>query len=70
MEDRREAVHPLLEQGLDRFRRDVAAGKAGAACGDDDVDAGIGDPGLHLPSDGVDLVGHDRPVGQPMACLA
>ena len=31
----RETVHPLLEQRLDRLRRHVAAGKAGAAGGDD-----------------------------------
>src|SRR3984893_10732486 len=35
-EQRREAVHLLVEQWLDRLRRDVAAGEAGAAGGDDD----------------------------------
>ena len=34
----REAVHALFEQRLQRLRRDVAAGEAGAAGGDDDVD--------------------------------
>src|SRR5262249_24412780 len=32
-------IHALLEQRLDRLGRDVAAGKAGAAGRDDDVDA-------------------------------
>src|SRR3954453_12158110 len=40
------AIHPLFEQRLDGLRRDVAAGKAGAAGGDDRIDAGIGDPPL------------------------
>src|SRR5580693_4516227 len=39
-----EAVHPLFEQGLDCFWGNVAAGEAGAAGRDDDVDAGIRDP--------------------------
>jgi hypothetical protein len=33
------AIHPLFEQRLDRLRRHVAAGKAGAAGGDDRIDA-------------------------------
>src|SRR5882672_7320408 len=37
-----ETIHPLFEQRLDRLRRHVAAGEAGAAGGDDGVDAGIG----------------------------
>ena len=45
---RRKAVHPLLEQRLDRLRRHVAAGEAGAAGRDDDVDQLVGDPRLHL----------------------
>ena len=47
----REAVHALLEERLQRLRRHVAAGEAGAAGGDHHVDAGIGDPGLHLRAD-------------------
>src|SRR3954467_7712004 len=46
-----ETVHPLLEQRLDRLRRHVAAGKAGAAGGYDNVDALVGDPIAHLPAD-------------------
>ena len=38
MEDLRKAVHALLEQRLERLGRHVAAGEAGAAGGDDDVD--------------------------------
>ena len=53
-----ETVHPLLEQGLDRLRRHVAAGKAGAAGGDDGVDARFGDPSFDDGSDRVDIV-HD-----------
>jgi hypothetical protein len=34
VEDRREAVHPLLEQRLERLGRHVAPGEAGAAGGD------------------------------------
>src|SRR5260370_17563539 len=46
MEGDRKSIHPLFEQRLDPLRRDVAAGKAGAAGGEDGIDAGIGDPSL------------------------
>ena len=59
-EQRREGFHALLEQRLDRFRRHVAAGKAGAADGDDYVYRRIGDPGFHLRADLLHIVGHDR----------
>ena len=51
MEDSGEALHPLVEQGLDRLWRHVAAGKARAARRNDHVDCGIGDPALHLAAD-------------------
>src|ERR1700742_4988531 len=55
----REAVHPLLEQGLDRLRRDVAAGKTRTAGGDDGIDAGIGDPSFDDDANRVDVVDDD-----------
>ncbi len=62
-EEGRERVHLLLEQRLDRFGRDVAAGEAGAARRDHDVDLGIGDPRLDPAADRADVVGRDRAVG-------
>ena len=58
-EQGREAVHALLEQRLDRLRRHVAAGEAGAAGGDDHVDRRVGDPVFHLRADLLDVVGDD-----------
>ena len=63
-EQRREAVHALLEQRLDRLRRHVAAGKAGAAGGDDDIDAGIGDPALDGDADRLDVISDDLARGE------
>ena len=64
MEDLREAVHALLEERLERLRRDVAPGEAGAAGGDDDVDRRIGDPAPHDGADVVDVVRHDLARGE------
>ena len=55
----RKTVHPLFEQRLDRLRRHVAAGKAGAAGGDDDIDAGVGDPSPDDDADRIDVVDDD-----------
>src|SRR5260221_8025231 len=52
-------VHPLFEQRLDRLRRNVAAGKAGAAGGDDRVHPWIGDPSLDDDADRIDVVDND-----------
>ena len=41
-----EAFDALLQHALERLRRDVAAGDAGAAGGDHHVDLRIGDPAL------------------------
>ena len=59
VEQRGETLHPLVEQRFDRFRRDIAAGEAGSAGGQNDIDRFIGEPGPHDPLDGVDLVGRD-----------
>ena len=69
------AIHPLFEQRLDRLRRHVAAGEAGAAGGDDRIDVAIGDPFFDEDADRVDLVrddlarrevvtGRGKPLGQ------
>ena len=67
VEGDRETVHPLFEQRLDRLRRHVAAGKTGAAGGDDDIDAGIGDPSLDDDADRVDVVDDDLARREVMA---
>ena len=54
-----ETIHPLFEQRLDRLRRHVAAGKAGAAGGDDGIDARVGDPAFDDDADRVDVVDDD-----------
>ena len=61
-----ETVHALFEQRLDRLRRDVAAGEAGAAGGDDGVDAGVGDPSPDDDADRVDIVDDDLARRQPV----
>ena len=66
-EHRREAVHLLLEQRLDRLGRNVAAGEAGAAGGDHHVDELVVDPGLHVLADGLDVVLDDGAFGERMA---
>ena len=38
MKDRRKSIHHFLEQRFKGLRRDVAAGKSGAAGGDNHVD--------------------------------
>ena len=67
MEGDRKAVHPLFEQRLDRLRRDVAAGKAGAAGGDDDIDAAICNPAADDGANGLDIIGDDLARGEVMA---
>ena len=62
----RKTVHPLFEQRLDRLRRDVAAGKAGAAGGDDGIDARIGDPAPDDDADRIDVVDDDLARRQMM----
>ena len=64
---RRERLHLLFEQRLDRFRRDVAAGEPGSAGGNDDIDHRIGDPGLDARADRLDVVGHDAALGDDMS---
>src|SRR5580704_14039918 len=66
-EQRREAVHLLVEQRLDRLRGNIAAGETGAAGGDDDVDHRIGDPGFDARADRLDVVGDDAALGDVMA---
>src|SRR5438477_4883136 len=51
-----EAIHPLFEHGLDRLRRYVAAGEAGAAGGDDRVDAWVGYPSFDDDADRVHVI--------------
>ena len=53
------SIHPLFEQRFDRFGRHVAAGKTGAAGGDDDIDARIRNPPLDDAADRVDVIGDD-----------
>jgi hypothetical protein len=68
-EQGREALHALLQQGLDRFRRHVATGEAGAAGGDDHIDRRIGDPLFHMGTNRVDIVGNDGAAGDRVPCL-
>jgi NAD(P)-dependent dehydrogenase (short-subunit alcohol dehydrogenase family) len=63
-EQGREPIHPLFEQRLDRFGGDVAASEAGAAGGDHDIDAFVGDPRFHLRTDVLNIVGNDRARGE------
>ena len=67
VEGDRKAVHPLFEQRLERLRRHVAAGEAGAAGGDHHVDVRIGDPDLHLRLNAFDVVRHDVAGREPVA---
>mgnify|MGYP006123328267 CR=1 FL=1 len=60
-------VHALLEQRLDGFRRHIAAGEAGAARGDDGIDAGIGDPHLQFRANRFDVIGHDVACSKMMS---
>ena len=67
MEDRREAVHALGEERLQRLRRDVASGKAGAARGDDDVDIVSCDPCLDRALDRLSLILCNSAIDEPVA---
>src|ERR1700733_10127058 len=58
------AVHPLLKQRLDCFRRYVAAGKAGPAGSDDGIDAFVRDPALDDDADRIDVIDDDLPRGE------
>src|SRR5262245_28713308 len=62
-EQRREAIHALFEQRLDRLGGYVATGEAGAPGRNHDVDRRIGDPGFHLRANLVGVIGHDRARG-------
>src|SRR3569623_750487 len=62
-----EAGDHLLGDGLDRLGGDVAPGYAGAACGKDDVDIGVGDPRYEAFDDSVEIVALDRAVGEDVA---
>src|SRR5579871_903211 len=67
MEGDGKSVHALFEQRLDRFRRDVPPGEAGAAGGDHDVDFLIPDPRLYLGADRFYVVLHQRARGEFVA---
>src|SRR5262249_1774623 len=58
-EDLAEARDLLLVDLVERLGRDVAAGDAGAAGRDDDVDRRIGDPLAELADDGLAVVADD-----------
>src|SRR3569623_1984671 len=62
-----EAGDHLLGDRLDRLRGDVAPGYAGAACGKEDVDIGVGDPRCEAYDDGVEIVTLARSGGQHLA---
>ncbi len=64
MKGDRKTVHPLFEQRLERLRRHVASGKAGAAGGDDHIDTVVGDPAPDDGADRVDVVGDDVARGE------
>jgi hypothetical protein len=64
VEDDREPVHLAPEQRPDRLGRDVARREAGAAGGENDVDARILGPGGHPFADRLDLVGDDGAAGE------
>src|SRR5262249_52702270 len=68
-EHRRKTVHTLLEQRLDRLRRHVPSGEAGAAGGDDHVDCRIRYPLFDLRADAADLIGDYGAASDRMARL-
>ena len=68
MEDGGEAIDLFLEQRFYRFDRDIAAGEAGAAGGDDGIDLRIGDPAFQRGGDGCSIVLHDGAGGEVMPC--
>src|SRR3569623_114521 len=61
------AIHPLVEQRLDRLGRHVAPGEAGAARRHHHIDAVVGDPLLQLRPDLFDIVGNDLARGEMMS---
>jgi len=67
MEDLRKPVHALVEQRFQRLGCDVAPGEAGAARGDDGIDAGIGTPQFDGHLDGFDIVCDDLSIGERVA---
>ena len=69
MKDFGKAVHALFEDRLQRFRRHVAAGEAGAAGGDHHVDFFIPRPGENRFADFLGVVGDDGTVDKHMAGL-
>src|SRR5262249_40438178 len=64
-----EAGDLLLVKPLESLRRHVAAGDAGAARRDDDIDLRIGDPRPKLRDDLVELVADDLARGDAVAGL-
>ena len=69
VEDHREAVDPLVEQGLQRLGRHVTAGQARAPGRDDGVRLSGRDPALDLGADGLDVVRHEGFTAAGMACV-
>ena len=67
MKERGEPVNLLFEQRLDGFDRDIAAGEARAARGQDDVDGRIGDPVGDLRPDRGKVIPQQHPLGEPVA---
>src|ERR1700687_2066244 len=57
----------LLVDAVERLRGHIAAGDAGAARRDHDVDFRVGDPRLELADDRVEFVADDLPRGDPVA---
>ena len=59
----------LFQHVIERFRRHVAPGDAGAAGGDHHIDLRIRDPGAQMALDRVGIVFLDRPRGDAVAGL-
>ena len=68
-----EALDPLFQHALERLRRHVAAGDAGAAGGDHHVDRGIGDPAAQMrarsaPASSFSIARVGDAGGRPWRC--
>ena len=62
-----EAFDAFFDDPVEGFGRDVAAGDAGAAGADDDVDVGVGDPAAEVGFDGTGVVALDGAGGDLVA---
>src|SRR5690606_28837069 len=65
---RREAIHPLVEQGFQGFGRDVSAGEAGSAGRNYSINSRISAPRADDVADLLNIIRRDLPVDEFVAC--